>query len=60
VHEEPGPGLPRRHADASAGADAYLLDLPAHRLGVLVSAVEESVDALKEALPLRASAGFEG
>ncbi len=40
--------------------DAYLLDLPAHRLGVLVSAVEESVDALKEALPLRASAGFEG
>jgi hypothetical protein len=34
--------------------DAFLLDLPAHRLRVLVTSVEQTVDALKEAMALPA------
>src|ERR1700730_7574526 len=34
--------------------DAFLLDLPSHRLRVLVTSVEQTVDALKEAMALPA------
>jgi hypothetical protein len=34
--------------------DAFLLDLPAHRLRVLVTSVEQTVDALKQAMALPA------
>jgi hypothetical protein len=34
--------------------DAFLLDLPAHRLRVLVASVKQTVDALKEAMALPA------
>ena len=35
-----------------AELEAFLLDLPAHRLGVLVSSVEQTVDALRETMAL--------